>query len=75
MKIGLFGTGAYGMALSSILVENNCEVVLWTKFEEEKKARQESQETQAKQEEKKVQDAEDKVKNSCQTLHYHQKRK
>ena len=36
MKIGLFGTGAYGMALSSILVENNCEVVLWTKFEEEK---------------------------------------
>ena len=36
MKIGLFGTGAYGMALSSILVYNNCEVTMWTKFEEEK---------------------------------------
>ena len=37
MKIGLFGCGAYGMALSSILIENNCEVTMWTKFEEEKK--------------------------------------
>lgn len=36
MKIGLFGTGAYGMALSSILVHNNCEVTMWTKFQEEK---------------------------------------
>lgn len=36
MKIGLFGTGAYGMALSSILIDNNCEVTMWTKFEEEK---------------------------------------
>ena len=36
MKIGLFGTGAYGMALSSILVHNNCEVTMWTKFPEEK---------------------------------------
>ncbi len=36
MKVGLFGTGAYGMALSSILMENNCEVTMWTKFEEEK---------------------------------------
>ena len=36
MKIGLFGTGAYGMALSSILVHNKCEVTMWTKFEEEK---------------------------------------
>ncbi len=42
MKIGLFGTGAYGMALSSILVENNCEVVLWTKFEKEKKQLEET---------------------------------
>ena len=36
MKIGLFGCGAYGMALSSILVENSCDVTMWTKFEEEK---------------------------------------
>lgn len=37
MKIGLFGTGAYGMALSSILTHNKCEVTMWTKFEDEKK--------------------------------------
>ena len=36
MKIGLFGCGAYGMALSSILIHNNCEVTMWTKFAEEK---------------------------------------
>lgn len=36
MKIGIFGTGAYGMALSSILINNNCEITMWTKFEEEK---------------------------------------
>lgn len=36
MKIGLFGCGAYGMALSSILIENNCSITMWTKFEEEK---------------------------------------
>ena len=36
MKVGLFGTGAYGMALSSILVHNHCEVTMWTKFEEER---------------------------------------
>ena len=35
MKIGLFGTGAYGMALSSILADNNCEITMWTKFPEE----------------------------------------
>lgn len=35
MKIGLFGTGAYGMAISSILIENKCEVTMWTKFKEE----------------------------------------
>ena len=37
MKVGLFGTGAYGMALASVLVDNNVEVTMWTKFEEEKK--------------------------------------
>ncbi len=36
MKVGLFGSGAYGMALSSILVHNKCEVTMWTRFEEEK---------------------------------------
>lgn len=36
MKIGLFGTGAYGMALSSILSHNKCEITMWTKFEDEK---------------------------------------
>ena len=42
MKIGLFGTGAYGMALSSILIYNRCEVTMWTKFEEEKKSLEEN---------------------------------
>ena len=37
MKVGLFGCGAYGMALSSIMIENNCDITMWTKFEEEKK--------------------------------------
>lgn len=37
MKIGLFGSGAYGMALSSILIHNRCEVTMWTKFEKDKK--------------------------------------
>lgn len=36
MKVGLFGTGAYGMALASILEENNVDVTMWTKFEQEK---------------------------------------
>ena len=36
MKIGLFGTGAYGLALASILVHNHCDVTMWTKFEDEK---------------------------------------
>ena len=35
MKIGLFGTGAYGLALSSILAENKHEITMWTKFEKE----------------------------------------
>lgn len=36
MKVTILGTGAYGLALSKILVENNNEVVMWTTFEEEK---------------------------------------
>lgn len=35
MKIGILGCGAYGMALSDILVNNNHNVMMWTKFEEE----------------------------------------
>lgn len=37
MKVGLFGTGAYGLAISSILTHNRNEVTMWTKFPEEKK--------------------------------------
>lgn len=37
MKIGLFGCGAYGMALSSIMIDNDCDIMMWTKFEEEKR--------------------------------------
>ena len=36
MKIGVFGSGAYGMALSNIFIDNKHEVTVWTKFEEEK---------------------------------------
>ena len=36
MKIGLLGCGAYGMALSSIMSSNNCDITMWTRFEEEK---------------------------------------
>ncbi len=36
MKIGIIGTGAYGLALATILEENKNQVTLWTKFEKEK---------------------------------------
>ena len=36
MKVGIFGTGAYVMALASVLYENNIDITMWTKFEEEK---------------------------------------
>ncbi len=35
MKICILGAGAYGSALATVLNENNNDVVLWTKFEEE----------------------------------------
>ena len=35
MRIGMFGTGAYGLALSSVLFDNRHEITLWTKFEDE----------------------------------------
>ena len=36
MKVTILGAGAYGLALSGILAENKNEVVMWTRFEEEK---------------------------------------
>lgn len=36
MKIGLFGCGAYGMALSSIMYTNGCDITMWTRFQQEK---------------------------------------
>lgn len=36
MKVGILGCGAYGMALSSILIDNECDVMMWTKFVSEK---------------------------------------
>ncbi len=35
MKIGILGTGAYGMALASIFDYNKCSVMMWTNSEEE----------------------------------------
>ena len=36
MKIGILGSGAFGSALATVLVDNNNEVLMWTPFEEEK---------------------------------------
>lgn len=38
MKVTIFGCGAYGMALSSIMADNNCSITMWTRFEAEKEA-------------------------------------
>lgn len=35
MKIGIIGTGAFGIALASNLIKNNNNIVMWSKFEEE----------------------------------------
>lgn len=37
MKVTILGTGAYGLALSKILIENKNDVVMWTALENEKK--------------------------------------
>ena len=37
MKVGILGTGAFGLALSSIIDYNAEEIIIWTKFDEEKK--------------------------------------
>lgn len=36
MKIGIIGTGAYGLALGLTINENNHDVTMWTKFDNEK---------------------------------------
>lgn len=46
MKIGLLGTGAYGMALSSILIDSKCEVIMWTRFKEEKELLEKTRENE-----------------------------
>lgn len=35
MKVGILGTGAYGMALASIFDNNKCNVMMWTNNKEE----------------------------------------
>lgn len=37
MKITILGTGAYGLAMSAMFLENNCDITMWTKFLDEKK--------------------------------------
>ena len=36
MNITIFEAGAYGLALSSMFLENNCNIMIWTRLEEEK---------------------------------------
>ena len=36
MNVTILGTGAYGLALSSMFLENNCNITMWTKSDEEK---------------------------------------
>ena len=37
MRIGVFGCGAYGMALSNIFIDNKHDVTIWTRSEEKRK--------------------------------------
>ncbi len=36
MKIGILGTGAYGLAIAKVLKKNNNTLTMWTKFEQER---------------------------------------
>ena len=36
MNITILGAGAYGIALSSMFLENNCNITIWTKLDSEK---------------------------------------
>ena len=35
MKIAILGCGAYGLALSEMFSQNDCEITMWTKFDTE----------------------------------------
>lgn len=35
MKVGIIGTGAFGIALASNLIKNNNDIIMWSKFEDE----------------------------------------
>ena len=35
MKVSILGAGAYGIALSKILVDNGMNVIIWTKVQDE----------------------------------------
>ena len=36
MKVAILGAGAYGLSLALMFCKNNAEIVIWTKFDEEK---------------------------------------
>lgn len=36
-RIGILGTGAYGIALAKMFHENDCDITMWTKFQDEAK--------------------------------------
>ncbi|MBE6160154.1 MAG: NAD(P)H-dependent glycerol-3-phosphate dehydrogenase [Lactobacillales bacterium] len=36
MRVGIIGTGAYGLALANTIHNNNHDIIMWTKFVEEK---------------------------------------
>ena len=44
MEIGILGTGAYGVALSTVMTNNHHKVTMWTKFDDEKKYLEEKRE-------------------------------
>ena len=35
MNVTILGTGAFGIALSSMFIKNNCKITMWTKIEDE----------------------------------------
>ena len=35
MNISIIGTGAYGLALASMFLENKCNITMWTHSEDE----------------------------------------
>ena len=35
-RVGIFGTGAYGISLALVANHNNHDVIMWTKFDEER---------------------------------------